>query len=308
MGRFVSKDAWMGDYSQPLSLNRWNYVEGNPINFSDPNGRIPEPPKPSPPYTSNYNQKVQPQNITWVSNSLANEISQNLAPIFDDTGKKIENTNAAQFQIAGNKIACDLDLSTENPYDCIPGTIRNQNFCGDVAISAILYTTYSSVTTSKVLEDFRKNNNLSSSASTGYQIIADYFNSYFANKFRAAVIIPPPTLNLLHGWIKGQIGSGKVILSAVAIYQGTTSENIDPISGADFSGRVSSTGNDIGHWVIITGISSQRREGNEDSAWNWIRIFNPFDNQTEYYWWEDFHLAWYEKVGNYKSITVEKLP
>jgi RHS repeat-associated protein len=37
-GRFVSKDVWQGDYSQPLSLNRWNYVEGNPINRIDPSG------------------------------------------------------------------------------------------------------------------------------------------------------------------------------------------------------------------------------------------------------------------------------
>ena len=32
VGRFVSKDTWPGDYFQPLSLNSWNYIEGNPIN------------------------------------------------------------------------------------------------------------------------------------------------------------------------------------------------------------------------------------------------------------------------------------
>jgi hypothetical protein len=31
----------MGDYNNPLSLNRWNYVEGNPVNFTDPSGFIP---------------------------------------------------------------------------------------------------------------------------------------------------------------------------------------------------------------------------------------------------------------------------
>jgi RHS repeat-associated protein len=37
-GRFTSKDTWMGDYNSPLSLNRWNYTNGNPINFTDPSG------------------------------------------------------------------------------------------------------------------------------------------------------------------------------------------------------------------------------------------------------------------------------
>jgi len=37
-GRFLSRDVWEGDYNNPLSLNRWGYVEGNPINYTDPSG------------------------------------------------------------------------------------------------------------------------------------------------------------------------------------------------------------------------------------------------------------------------------
>ncbi|MCI0528683.1 MAG: RHS repeat-associated core domain-containing protein, partial [Nitrospira sp.] len=37
-GRFLTRDTWMGDYNSPLSLNRWMYVEGNPINYTDPSG------------------------------------------------------------------------------------------------------------------------------------------------------------------------------------------------------------------------------------------------------------------------------
>jgi RHS repeat-associated protein len=40
VGRFVSKDLWQGDSSRPQSLNAWNYVQGNPLNFTDPSGRI----------------------------------------------------------------------------------------------------------------------------------------------------------------------------------------------------------------------------------------------------------------------------
>jgi RHS repeat-associated protein len=41
-GRFTSRDTWSGDVNRPLSLNRWNYVEGNPVNYVDPTGYIKE--------------------------------------------------------------------------------------------------------------------------------------------------------------------------------------------------------------------------------------------------------------------------
>jgi RHS repeat-associated protein len=37
-GRYLTRDSWQGDYNRPLSLNRWNYVEGNPVNYTDPSG------------------------------------------------------------------------------------------------------------------------------------------------------------------------------------------------------------------------------------------------------------------------------
>jgi len=37
-GRFISRDTWSGDVNNPHSLNRWMYVEGNPINYIDPTG------------------------------------------------------------------------------------------------------------------------------------------------------------------------------------------------------------------------------------------------------------------------------
>jgi RHS repeat-associated protein len=38
-GRFLTRDSWPGDYNRPLSLNRWLYVEGNPVNRTDPSGQ-----------------------------------------------------------------------------------------------------------------------------------------------------------------------------------------------------------------------------------------------------------------------------
>ncbi len=41
-GRFTTRDSWQGDYNRPLSLNRWMYVEGNPVRFADHSGLFPE--------------------------------------------------------------------------------------------------------------------------------------------------------------------------------------------------------------------------------------------------------------------------
>ena len=38
IGRFLTRDTWAGDYYDPLSLNRWGYVQGNPVNYVDPSG------------------------------------------------------------------------------------------------------------------------------------------------------------------------------------------------------------------------------------------------------------------------------
>src|SRR5690606_36376241 len=43
-GRFISRDTWSGDVNNPLSLNRWNYTNSNPINYTDPNRRRPSRP------------------------------------------------------------------------------------------------------------------------------------------------------------------------------------------------------------------------------------------------------------------------
>ncbi len=41
IGRFLTKDTWGGDYNQPMSLNKWMYVNGNSIIYLDPSGNTP---------------------------------------------------------------------------------------------------------------------------------------------------------------------------------------------------------------------------------------------------------------------------
>jgi RHS repeat-associated protein len=39
IGHFLSRDTWGGDANEPMTFNKWAYVEGNPINFTDPAGQ-----------------------------------------------------------------------------------------------------------------------------------------------------------------------------------------------------------------------------------------------------------------------------
>ncbi len=41
-GRFTTRDTWEGDQLNPLTLNAWNYTNGNPVNYTDPTGRFME--------------------------------------------------------------------------------------------------------------------------------------------------------------------------------------------------------------------------------------------------------------------------
>jgi RHS repeat-associated protein len=38
LGRFISKDIWMGSKWLPSTLNKWSYVRCNPVNLTDPSG------------------------------------------------------------------------------------------------------------------------------------------------------------------------------------------------------------------------------------------------------------------------------
>ena len=43
----MSRDTWGGDDQRPLSFNRWNYTNGNPVNNTDPTGLMPGGPRTS---------------------------------------------------------------------------------------------------------------------------------------------------------------------------------------------------------------------------------------------------------------------
>lgn len=63
----------------------------------------------------------------------------------------------------------------------------------------------------------------------------------------------------------------------------------------------------IGHWVVLTGFSSQWDYSNLDSKRNWVRINNPLNNmQPEYYLWSEYRRSSSPGIG--LELWQENIP
>jgi hypothetical protein len=266
----------------------------------DPSGKNPNcnnpylnPRECNPPNTNNYNEKQEPESVSWVSNPFGDNASLYLAPIYDKNGQIKYRTNAAQFKIAGHEISCERVPDENGQIKCRPGSMYNQNFFGQVTISAIAYLFDRSVTARKIVEDMAEMG-VDKSNPTGPGTLAYFVNKYYSKYLYAKT--ESSTNSELSDQLRNKIAAGYLIISGVNILNG----------GSIVGGRVNPSGH-IGHWVMITGISREWDDSGvlELSPWNWVRIFNPFDNETEYYWWGDFSRAWWSPSSKYNMLLVK---
>jgi len=299
MGRFLTSDTWGGNANKPMSFNMWNYVDGNPINRIDPSGHCYLDDQSeectlyqfSVPNTENYDEKSPPAGILWSSNPIANNISTQLAPIYDAMGNLISKTNAAQFEIPNHKrtFICD-----KNGKNCIS---TNVNFCGQVVLSAILYQLLPGITAETVADA------LNYPTGTAAPTLAEYLNVNYGSYVEAQTISMKSkviTGMVFHDYIESMFRVSTLFAPVVNIRSG----NSHPIGDPDgINGQLDTKGG-IAHWVLITGVSMQWRT-DDKSPYNWVRIFNPFDNQVEYYWWEDFRSAW--RTSSPQNFTALKI-
>ncbi len=269
------------------------YVEGNPVNLADPSGhepwwcRILELNCPGPD-TDNYSEKVPPNGITWFPES---------DPLVSGAVGIPQNTNAAQFLNLDYE-PCDYYLA-----DCV-----HYGLCGAVALSAITGIPIASIAKAYI---WGKENGIIvtkdnppdyTGSGTMTQIVNKLIGggwsaegNYWPN-FTKRVNLP----NQMYDWLS----QGKFAIAGVRIISGSSRPESAEIAGKVGGGRGSPT-----HWVVITGMSKEWSWSqetayiNDNSQWNWVRIYNPFDNQTEYYHWEDFMQAWDNAGGMTVVLT-----
>jgi DNA segregation ATPase FtsK/SpoIIIE-like protein len=72
----------------------------------------------------------------------------------------------------------------------------------------------------------------------------------------------------------------------------TLSRHHFPIPGVNISGTTGIIGHgSFLHWLVVTGLSAEY-QWNQGESWRWVRVYNPFNNQNEFYMWERFKKAW----------------
>ncbi len=273
----ASKDLWQGDLALPKSYNDSGYLYSPPQCIPG-DLTCPEP----------ESVKIPPKNITWITNQYLQAVHKKLAPLFDRNDHLVVKTNAAQFQIKNHEIYCD-------GYDAKGKCInRNQNFCGQVALSAILQLYDPEVTAQWVVEKLPGDR-----YGTGVQDIYDFVNNWYGETLYADGI--KSREEDLPTSMRKWISTGKMVMPYVNIINGSKwSEN-----GGTVGENLSYP---IPHWILITGVSAQWDLTRSKSAWNWVRIFNPFDNEAEYYRWEDFEPAWRQSSTDYEAVLLSPIP
>jgi hypothetical protein len=144
---------------------------------------------------------------------------------------------------------------------------------------------------------------------TGSIQLANFVNSMYSQTWRAIYkpqgywtdyTYPSASFQRLPYYIRSWLSASKYPIFSVEIGCG--------YKGVKDCGRIGPGSNKITHWVVVTGVSE-----NWESEWymnpdkHWIRIYNPFDNQTEYYKYEDFMWGIGADTGGGMMLLMERI-
>ncbi|MFC1878305.1 hypothetical protein ACFLZW_00180 [Chloroflexota bacterium] len=234
----------------PISYNRWLYVYSNPTNHTDPPGLCVDDdlngecdhflPYSDPPDIQSYNEKTHPSGVSW------NPASD---PLLLGAGGIPYGVNQAQFKIKSGWTGLS----------------------GPVSVAAIIRSKDTSVTAHEVVETAEKMfgdpNNLNASQ---LEQLTDGFihENYYTNW--------STSWGYISRWIEGEPyywidpAGEKRIVDQLTTWLSSSRLVIAGVMANGSTGRVSPN-KGVGHWVVITGISTDWQQ-DPWNARNWIRI------------------------------------
>jgi RHS repeat-associated protein len=274
-GRFTTRDLWPPDYNRPQSWNGWIYTEDDPINLTDPSGQTPcsllgsedredceftpissrglRPPK-----TMGYSEKSEPRNIHWDP-----WVNVPPAPILDYLGREVPpGTDQSQFRI------------TDPQGKEVTGA------CGTTSLAAILNDTTHSA-----------NDVFLAAYNVKYPVVGEdtvYMTNATPNYTGADELMW--IIRSYQGWnahVTRNISSNTEAYTRLRLALSADQFPIPGVAIGGISGKVGA--GTSGHWLVVSGLS---REWPWGAEWQWVRVYNPFDNDEEFYWWSDFLAAW----------------
>lgn len=175
-----------------------------------------------------------------------------------------------------------LPKNKNGAQNSVPGWEGTKNLCGLVSLAAIFHAYDSQITTSDLVSKFDywrhhlAPNKDWAPKGPGYQGIDElvnfvnyrYYPHWIARKYAlgADLGITIKTRLLQHQYM---------IVGVVLDPENGRLKTVHKEGYAD-------------HWVVVTGISKQYIKWGNTSSKNWVRIFDPYRNQTMYYWYSDF--------------------
>jgi RHS repeat-associated protein len=322
-GRFLTRDVWEGDPQSPMSYNAWGYAGNNPILSTDPTGHRPR----TDPCTAFASEDVclelfeknrrdptqAPPALSWYPGFMDLDPISGIMDPAEGVGAQLRVSDHQQRWADEHGRPVDRDDPDARSWW--------GNLCGVLSLAAIFGEDAS------VMVDLFRANSPGWNPWEGQtsERLARFVNSAYRGTFEADWL-DVDQANRTGAWLRQQLASHTYVMPLVEIMSGSgwgsggtvgvrTLDNGRQTAGGICGGE----GNPICHWVVVTGVSSQWAPGNENSPKNWVRIFNPFRNGTEYYrWWGlstspglpdwGFYVAWEHTESDFRAVLVRRTP
>ncbi len=310
-GRFISRDSWEGDAEAPMSYNAWLYGYANPVMYTDPSGNRPGGPDNIPiekilkRYIDNgYNEKVPPPGVSFDPATTAESVS-SLPPGYIPAQIIPIVASSRRYTPEGNQ---------NGSY--------HSGLCGDISILWI-FEHFRFVENIYIMywkhydflqEEWVCEGGIGGCSAEKRDLIVDY-----SQNFELAMFI-----NQNYSFYEAEYGDFTNFSEAYTkVREGLLHNGPYYIVGININGDTGQLRNgssqkfssetDVMHWVVINGFSR-----NWDFKWSpdvnwkespmqWVRIYNPFDDDLEYYWWSDFKNSWLENGKTYVSVNYRNL-
>jgi hypothetical protein len=229
-------------------------------------------------------EKIPPRDVTFTGNNLT-------PPVFTEM-RDDELVNVPPGEDQAQFINDDTDSTW--PADPNPGNYHS-GLCGEASVAAILNRLFP-ISLNEVVDDFLTHIRPGTAPDyTGLTELGNLINHY-----------PGPLWAVTDRDLVASAwyGEGQGINDMPAIMNEWLAEGDYIIAGVEINGTTGELGaGTAAHWVVITGVSNASPDGSQ-----WVRVYNPFDNSTEYYTWEDFKDAWGSSNPNkwpsYQTLRV----